>query len=201
MGFWNKRIKDTKSLAEDIGVEEIKIKELKQGKREIGGETMEKVLNSLEKNKENKVENQIKKAEILSWYKNTDLAELRKNFGYKTQRELAKKLKRGQGTLCALENKKVNRVCNSLIELYDFYKNDFNKKIEEENKEKEKEVQELPKDEEIVEVVEEYEPFVEEELKKEPVNITSETNVKNLNDEIRRLKRQIMLYEKLIEKL
>lgn len=36
MGFWNKRIKDTKAIAKDIGVEEIKIKELKQGKREIG---------------------------------------------------------------------------------------------------------------------------------------------------------------------
>ena len=35
MGFWNKRIKDIRKLAKDIGIDENKIKELKQGKREI----------------------------------------------------------------------------------------------------------------------------------------------------------------------
>lgn len=129
MGFWNKRIKDTKAIAKDIGVEEIKIKELKQGKREIGGETMEKVLNSIEKTKESKIEKQIRKAHIFEWYQNTDLTALRESFGFKTQKSLASELGVSTSTVCELEAKKKKAFSNSMGKIYDFYKDEFNKKI------------------------------------------------------------------------
>lgn len=228
MGFWNKRIKDTKAIAKDIGVEEIKIKELKQGKREIGGETMEKVLNSIEKTKESKIEKQIRKAHIFEWYQNTDLTALREKFGYKTQKSLAKELGIAQGTLCELETKKKVAFCGSMQKVYDFFQNDFNKNIEEE----ELATEEVSQPEEVVmavveeEPVEEYEAFEEEELKvselpshsnnpmPEPLGWTMneeerlklglkqlEARCVELENKNYKLERQIMMYEKLIERL
>lgn len=231
MGFWNKRIKDTKAIAKDIGVEEIKIKELKQGKREIGGETMERVLNSIEKTKESKLEKQIRKAHIFEWYQNTDITALREKFGYKTQKSLAKELGIAQGTLCELETKKKVAFCGSMQKVYDFFQNDFNKNIEEEVETIEFD-EEVSQPEEVVmavveeEPVEEYEAF-EEKVKDGSVDIppysfsarnTDNRIVDDSNDYREKIKvleercsmlerdnykleRQVMLYEKLIERL
>jgi transcriptional regulator with XRE-family HTH domain len=137
MGFWNKRIKDTKAIAKDIGVEETKIKELKQGKREIGGNTMGKVLTSIEKTKESKLQKKIRQEEILDWYKRTDLAQLRQQFGFKKQKQLAKEIGMSPSTLCQLELKTKTSYSKSMEMLYDFYKDDFNKNIKEEDEQKE----------------------------------------------------------------
>lgn len=241
MGFWNKRIKDTKAIAKDIGVEETKIKELKQGKREIGGETMEKVLNSIEKTKESKIEKQIRKAKIFEWYQNTDITELRESFGFKTQKSLAKELGIAQGTLCELETKKKVAFCGSMQKVYDFFQNDFNKKIKSDSlpinvwehngqtfitEKDEEEVETIEFDEEVSqpeevvmsvveeEPVEEYEPFEEQYVKavSESWNEMGVDHEKNeiqrleklceeLINEVEQLKRQIMMYEKLIERL
>ena len=241
MGFWNKRIKDTKAIAKDIGVEEIKIKELKQGKREIGGETMEKVLNSIEKTKESKIEKQIRKAKIFEWYQNTDITALRESFGFKTQKSLAKELGIAQGTLCELETKKKVAFCGSMQKVYDFFQNDFNKKIKSDSlpinvwehngqtfitEKDEEEVETIEFDEEVSqpeevvmsvveeEPVEEHETFEEQYVKavSESWNEIGVDHEKNeiqrlektcieLTQKIDQLQRQIMLYEKLIERL
>ena len=51
--FWKRRIKDTKSIANKMGVEEEKIKELVNGEREIEGKTLDKVLKAVEEEKIN----------------------------------------------------------------------------------------------------------------------------------------------------
>lgn len=129
MGFWNKRInkKNITKLSNEIGVEEEKIKELVKGEREISGETMDKVLNLLN---EDKIQNAIEKQEIMKWYYETDLSELRKSFGYSQQNELANELKCHPSSICNLENHKdrVKQISPLIEQLYYFYKNDFNKK-------------------------------------------------------------------------
>jgi transcriptional regulator with XRE-family HTH domain len=125
--FWKKRIKNTKQLAKDLGVEEEKIIELKEGNREIGGRTMDNVLEKLENNK---VENKIKDFEIYKWYMETDIAKLRKSFGYDTQKDMAKVSGMDNTTVCNIEKKKLSRVTNRLREIYYFYQNDFNRNIE-----------------------------------------------------------------------
>ena len=228
MGFWNKRIKDTKAIAKDIGVEEIKIKELKQGKREIGGETMEKVLNSIEKTKESKLEKQIRKAHIFEWYQNTDLTALRESFGFKTQKSLASELGVSTATVCELEAKKKKSFSNSMGKIYDFYKDEFNKNIEEE----ELATEEVSQPEEVVmavveeEPAEEYEVFGEEAKDGSVVIPPYSFSARNTDNEIDvdfnayrekikvleercsmlendnyKLERQVMMYEKLIERL
>ena len=45
--FWKNRIDDTTELSQQLNVDEEKIKELKEGKRIIEGETLEKTLNKI----------------------------------------------------------------------------------------------------------------------------------------------------------
>ena len=123
-----KKIKSTFDVAREMGVDENKIKELKKGERHIEGETMDKVLQSINKSK---VERDIEKLNIFEWYKNTDLKELRMEFGYRRAKYLADELNIPISSMNKFENKKFDKVNKLIIKLYDFYHNDFNKKLEE----------------------------------------------------------------------
>lgn len=126
--FWSKRIKNKNNVAKEMGVDKEKIQELIEGKRQIEGKTMDKVLEIIE---DEKINRPIKNLEILQWYRDTDLVKLREKFGYNSQLELSKKLGINNGTLCRFEHKKYNleKVTGALEKLYNFYQNDFNKKI------------------------------------------------------------------------
>lgn len=131
MNFWKKRINNKYQVAKDLGISEEKVNELIEGKREIGGDTMDKVLKSIENEKENKI---IKRADIIKWYKETDLKQLRLSFGYERQQDLADVIGCDGSTISNIEAKKVSNTSRVLARLYDFYNNDFNKEIEKEEK-------------------------------------------------------------------
>lgn len=129
--FWKKRIKNKESIANKMGIDSEKIQELMNGEREIEGKTLDKVLQAVE---EEKMLKPIKQLEILQWYKDTDLKELRLKFGYDNQKELADLLKMDNSTLCNFERKvKIKTVSSKLIQLYNFYQNDFNRKTKKAN--------------------------------------------------------------------
>lgn len=127
MSIFKRKIKNTFDVAREVGVDESKIKELKEGDRHITGETMEKVLQSINKSQ---VERDVEKFNIFEWYKNTDLKVLRKEFGYKNAKEVAETLGIYNSSVSRVENKKYNNVNKAIIKLYDFYHDDFNKKVE-----------------------------------------------------------------------
>lgn len=127
MSIFKRKIKNTFDVAREVGVDESKIKELKEGDRHITGETMEKVLQSINKSQ---VERDVEKFNIFEWYKNTDLKALRKEFGYKNATEVAEALGMYNSSISRVENKKYNNVNKAIIKLYDFYHDDFNKKVE-----------------------------------------------------------------------
>ena len=128
MSIFKRKIKNTFDVARDMGVDEKKIKELKEGERQVEGLTMDKVLQSVNKSQ---VERDIEKLNIFEWYKNTDLKALRKEFGYKNATTLAEVLKVEKSAISRAENKKYNKINKTIIKLYDFYHNDFNKNIKE----------------------------------------------------------------------
>lgn len=128
MNIFKRKIKNTFDVARDMGVDEEKIKELKEGERQVEGLTMDKVLQSVNKSQ---VERDIEKLNIFEWYNNTDLKALRKEFGYKNASTLAEVLKIEQSAISRAENKKYNKINKNIIKLYDFYHNDFNKNIKE----------------------------------------------------------------------
>lgn len=88
---------------------------------------MEKVLQSINRSQ---VERDVEKFNIFEWYKNTDLKALRKEFGYKNATEVAEALGIYNSSVSRVENKKYNNVNKAIIKLYDFYHDDFNKKVE-----------------------------------------------------------------------
>ena len=128
MAFWNKRIKNVSKTAESLGEEKEKVKALKEGDLEIGGKTMDRVLKTLE---EDKIQGLIKDNDVWKWVQETDFKKLRQEFGYKSQVEVAKYIGCDSTIICSLEGKKgkFKRVTPMLIKIYDFYTNDFNKKI------------------------------------------------------------------------
>lgn len=130
MAFWNKRIKDTEAIAKKTGVDEKKIKELKSGKRVIGGETMEKVLNAINEEKESKVgiEKKIKRKEAYQWLINTDLNKLANEWGYRNMRELGDVLDIPYSTMYMYANGRLTETSRNNIKIYEFFKDEFNKK-------------------------------------------------------------------------
>lgn len=128
MSFWSKKIKSTKDAARVLGEDVEKVKALKDGDLEIGGETMDRVVKTL---RESEIQDLIKKNDIWKWILDTDFKEKRKEFGYSSQREVAHLIKCDQSIICNLENHKdtFKRLSPKLIDVYNFYTNDFNKKI------------------------------------------------------------------------
>lgn len=129
MGLFKRKIKNTFDIARETGIDEKKIKELRDGERHIEGETMDKVLKSINRDD---YEREIEKLNIFDWYKNTDLIALRKKFGYEVQSHLSRDIKVDNGELCRFENHKFNKINNFIIKMYDFYHNDFNRRTEKE---------------------------------------------------------------------
>lgn len=145
MSIFKRKIKNTFDVARDMGVDEEKIKELKEGERQVEGATMDKVLQSVNKSQ---VERDIEKLNIFEWYNNTDLKALRKEFGYKNATTLAEVLKVEKSAISRAENKKYNKINKTIIKLYDFYHNDFNKNIKEEEQIENNEKSSIVKDKE-----------------------------------------------------
>lgn len=145
MSIFKRKIKNTFDVARDMGVDEEKIKELKEGERQVEGATMDKVLQSVNKSQ---VERDIEKLNIFEWYKNTDLKALRQEFGYKNAIALAKVLKIENSGISRAENKKYDKINKTIIKLYDFYHNDFNKNIKEEEQIESSEKSSIAKDKE-----------------------------------------------------
>lgn len=145
MNIFKRKIKNTFDVARDMGVDEEKIKELKEGERQVEGATMDKVLQSVNKSQ---VERDIEKLNIFEWYNNTDLKALRKEFGYKNATTLAEVLKVEKSAISRAENKKYNKINKTIIKLYDFYHNDFNKNIKEEEQMESNEKSSIVKDKE-----------------------------------------------------
>ena len=145
MSIFKRKIKNTFDVARDMGVDEEKIKELKEGERQVEGVTMDKVLQAVNKSQ---VERDIEKLNIFEWYKNTDLKALRKEFGYENAVALAEVLKIENSGISRAENKKYDRVNKTIIKLYDFYHNDFNKNIKKEEQIESNEKSSIIKDKE-----------------------------------------------------
>lgn len=141
MGIFKRKIKNAFDIARDIGVDEKKVRELRDGDRHIEGVTMDKVLDAINRSDADRT---IEKIEIFEWYKNTDLKKLRKDFGYNTQAYLSRVANVDNGELNRFENKKFAKINPIIIKMYDFYHNDFNKNIdkgENEVKDKDKAVE------------------------------------------------------------
>ena len=137
--FWKRKIKNTKQIADKVGVEEQKIKELVNGEREITGEAMDKVLNAIneEKNK-TELEKKVEEENVINWIRNANLEKLIKDFGFGNQKDCAKKIGIAQSSLNIIKNKKFVKYSSNMQKVYDFFNNEFNKQAKKDTPIKEK---------------------------------------------------------------
>ena len=192
--FWKKKKIDTIKVANELGVEEKKVKELKEGKRDIGGKTMEKVLKIVQQ------DNKMEDINILEWYNKSNIKELRLKFGYKTQKQLAKACNIEPSSMCLLErqDKPKTRLTKNIKRLYYFFSNDLNKLLENEEEEENTQNDNITETEENI-ITEQTDKNDTEQTKEN--NTEQEMEIIKLREENARLKKQITLYEKLIMRL
>ena len=128
--FWKKKIKSTKKIADITGIDEEKIKELKNGEREIKGETMDKVLNAInQENKKTTIETLTEQEEIIDWIRKADFDKLMVEFGFASQKDLANAIGVSQSSYSMISRGKFKDYSLLLKKIYDFFHNDFNKTI------------------------------------------------------------------------
>lgn len=131
MNFYVKRNKKSNltknEIAAKLNTDTKKIEELENRELEIGGNTFE---NYIDVTNMTKAEKDLEYAKLLQWYNETDLRKLRFEFGYASQTELARILKVPQSFMSNVESKQtIKPSFASLLRLYNFYQNDFNRRV------------------------------------------------------------------------
>lgn len=207
------------TMAKELGIDEKTYKEIEDGKRNLEGNMLDKFMNILKRNKEINFNDAIKANKIDKMVEDKTLMQKITDLGY-TQREVAKKIGTSQATISCMITK-TRPVSDELkIKLYDFITNPLNKKLESDKIQKEAVKEEKPT--ETINTKEKEEKPLDkakntvksDNKKKEAVKIDVEVKLKDFavvkemqakiekqEKRIATLKRRIMLYEKLIERL
>lgn len=210
------------TMARELGISKEKYMEVDRGQRELEGELVDKFQDIIGRAKEIRLNRMQKMRDIYEWLDSKRALEDIKKMGYNAT-SLAKQLNISQPTISFLLSNK-ERVSDDLKEeVYDFLHNPMNKIIskpdktikKDDKKEEKQEVEEKqnvseePK-EATVDGIKDVIKTIAEESKKEATE--SETDYKKkfidcfenylkLKEKNRKLERQVMLYEKLIERL
>lgn len=162
MNFYEKRNKKSNltkgELAQMLNTNLEKINELEKGEREIGGQTFEKYIDLTNMTQ---TQRRLKRLELTEWLRTKGLKNLREEFGYKTQRDLANKLSMTQSVISTIETGTSKYpTLETLLKFYNFFNDDFNRLVE---KPKEEIIEEPTKEEETIEE-EPCEPTIAEEV-------------------------------------
>lgn len=207
------------TMAKELGIDEKTYKEIEDGKRNLEGQMLDKFMNILKRNKEVNFNDAIKVNKINKMVEDKTLMKKITDLGY-TQREIAKKIGISQGTVSCIITKTRPVSEEVKIKLYDFITNPLNKKLESDKPQKEavKEIKgtdNINNKETVKKPDNEAENTVKnDDKKKEVTKIDVEVKLKDFaiikemqakidkqEKRIATLRRKIMLYEKLIERL
>lgn len=117
-------------IAKEMGISEEKVKEVEKNMRTMPKNEIDKYIKSIH-NMSNG-ERELKIGEARSWYEKTDFKSLMKEFGFKSQKEVAKAINVDPSSISVWFNKKKGKQeigNNSLLKLYYFFNDEFNKRI------------------------------------------------------------------------
>ena len=185
------------TMCKELGIDKNTYKEVEEGLKNLEGKYLEKFNYVIKNAKLILMERKIKMIDIDKWYKENDLKQKAKEMGYNFI-QLAAATGLSYPTLTRLSNK--IEYCGDDVkeELYDFLNNGLNKKVK-----SEKEVIEEP----AIETIEDKAETTHNDIVVDKACVPKDNNereLKNIEElelEIKALKRQIYLYEKLIERL
>jgi len=117
-------------IAREMGISEEKVKEVENNMREMPTKEVDKYIKNI--HNMNNGEREITIAQARSWYEITDFKSLMKEFGFANQREVAKTIGVDPSSISVWFNKKKGSHeigTNSLLKLYYFFNDEFNKKL------------------------------------------------------------------------
>ncbi len=136
--YFDKSKKTIYDVSKETNIPEEKVQEIINGDREISGENVDKVISSLQN--DNKVEKDINIINALEFFKENNPRKLRKKFNYSTQKDFARVVGLSSAVISQFESgnygptrdgKGVGN--NTLLKLYDFYRNELNINVSRKN--------------------------------------------------------------------
>lgn len=138
----NKQNKSNYEISKETNIPEEKVKEIMEGERELPTEKVDEFTKALQ---EERIKRDIKMHEVYEWYKSVNIRQLREEFGYETQLELASQLGLASSTISNIECGNKEYGYTTILKLYDFFTNKLNKKIDKKLKEEPEEPNDIKK--------------------------------------------------------
>jgi DNA-binding Xre family transcriptional regulator len=139
MNIWNKKYNKTNKsvyeISKELNIPEEKIKEVIRGERQVPANDVDRVNGAF-------VSNSIgitsfERAMMEQFFFDNDIQDLKKKFGYKTLRELSSAMGIGVATMYYFRGDKIKAISDKLLKkAYDFFQNDWNKKVNSKQKAK-----------------------------------------------------------------
>ena len=185
------------TMCKHLGLDKKKYLEVEQGKRNLEGNLVEKYQEVIDNAASINFERNIKMAKVNEWLSSGEALEQLKKMNY-TQASLARALDTHPATICRVFKNKPDMSDDPKEEVYDFLNDNLNKNIEDPVKRGShaSSIKELLKTSTSDEQEEKT-----EDTSKELIIEPKIVNVDDKDEYIKKLERQIMLYEKLIMKL
>ena len=132
MNIWakkfNKTNKNTYELSQELNIPEDKIKEVIKGEREVPTNEVDRVNGAFISNSIGI--SKFERVMMEQFFFDNDIQDLKKKFGYKTLRELSNAMGIGATTMYYFRGNKIKAISDKLLKKsYDFFQNDWNKKV------------------------------------------------------------------------
>lgn len=130
---FNKTNKNTYELSKELNIPEEKIKEVIKGERQVPTNDVDRVNGAF-------VSNSIgissfERAMMEKFFMDNDIQDLKRKFGYKTLRELSGAMGIGIATMYYFRGDKIKAISDKLLKkAYDFFQDDWNKKVNKKEK-------------------------------------------------------------------
>jgi hypothetical protein len=132
MNIWtkkyNKTNKNAYELSKELNIPEQTIKEVIKGEREVPTNEVDRVNGAFSSNTIGITS--FERAMMEQFFFDNDIQDLKKKFGYKTLAELSNAMNIGVATMYYFRGNKIKAISDKLLKkAYDFFQNDWNKKV------------------------------------------------------------------------
>ena len=132
MNIWakkyNKTNKNAYELSKELNIPEQTIKEVIKGEREVPTNEVDRVNGAFSSNTIGITS--FERAMMEQFFMDNDIQDLKRQFGYKTLKELSNAMNIGVATMYYFRGNKIKAISDKLLKKsYDFFQNDWNKKV------------------------------------------------------------------------
>lgn len=133
MNIWSKKYNKTNKsvyeISKELNIPEDKIKEVIKGERQVPKNEVDRVNGAFSSNTIGI--SSFERAQMEQYFMDNDIQNLKKEFGYKTLEELSNVMNISVSTMYYFRGNKIKAISDKLLKkAYDFFQDDWNKKVE-----------------------------------------------------------------------